>query len=126
MKAKIYTIMNTRSEQITSIWMAKNDKEAGYLYAINMQKQKQENPFFVESDFKLTALGVIYTDEEDRDEGVGIDYLLAKDFPYSIDEIEYNFEPKHNSPSSDNITVYDKKEQEKIKRDIQEAMSKDE
>lgn len=120
MKMKIYTTLNKRTQVIENIWMARNDNEAMYYYSIHEQQQLQKNPYYRPNDFTLMVLGAIECEKDpESNKKAGIMYEYASDFPYEIDDIPDNILPKkHDSASMEDTTVVDKKEQERIIRDI--------
>ena len=111
MKMKIYTIYNERSELQEGLFLARNDKEAQYMFAIRNKKMEQESRYFDESIYKLKCLGVI----EMEGENSGILYEYAKDFPYQFDSIPDGILPtKHDQESIENIDVKDEKREKEL------------
>lgn len=127
MKMKIYTILNKRTQVIENIWMAKNDNEAMYFYAIHENKQQLQNPYYRPDDYTLYVLGAIKCDfDEESNDKAGIMYEYANDFPYEIDNIPDNILPKkHDSPSADDTTVVDINRKHEIMRDIANQANKE-
>lgn len=102
MKMKIYTLYNERSEMQEGLFMARNDKEAQYIFALNNVKRKQENIYFDENIFKLKCLGIMEMEGKES----GILYEHANDFPYTFDEIPDNILPtKHDQESIEKTTL---------------------
>lgn len=111
MKMKIYTIYNIRSELQEGLFLARNDNEAQYMFAIRQEKMKTENRYFDENIYKLKCLGLM----EMEGDNSGILYEHAKDFPYQFDSIPDGILPtKHDQESLENIEVEDEEKKNKI------------
>lgn len=118
MKMKIYTIYNERSELQEGLFLARNDKEAQYMFAIRNEKMKADNRYFDEDIYKLKCLGII----EMEGENSGILYEHAKDFPYQFDSIPDGILPtKHDQDSLDNIEVENEERKKEIIKESRRA-----
>ena len=112
MYKKMYMIYNERTEQLTGeIFLCYNDREAEYNYSIYIQNSKEKNKYFMESDYKLTCLGVLQFDNKEvtlKEDGtplirkMGID--TRGEYPYIFDKIKDGWKPQDEQRYMDDIT----------------------
>lgn len=93
---KMYVYFNTLSQQIDgNIFLANNDREAEYIYQVNIDKAIKNNPYFKPEDFKLWCIGVLEIDGYDT---AGICYEYKDEYPVKMDDIRPGQFPKHEQP----------------------------
>lgn len=104
MHKKIYMIYNKRTERLTGeIFLCYNDREAEYNYSIYIQNSKEKNKYFMENDFQLTCLGILWYEKlPEINKLIGI--KVPDEYPYLFDEIKDGWKPNYEQNTTEDIS----------------------
>lgn len=97
---KVYTIFDKIAGEGTTLFLAKNDKQAEREFARYNIERKAYNPFHKTEDYTVLCLGIYYNDIQDN-----VRLEVKEEMPYDLGNIKPLFDP----------TIYDTPEFQEYK-----------